>query len=130
MKINIHNTSFTISAVSEKQFPTDNLPEIVFVGRSNVGKSSILNALTCWRYGIPAVALMGTGSSSQFEILKRLPVKSYILGLDPDPAGQAGAQRIKHALKGYKLLYKYNIPQGLDINDLDSGVLDLKKSFV
>lgn len=45
MKINIHNTSFTISAVSEKQFPTDNLPEIVFVGRSNVGKSSILNAL-------------------------------------------------------------------------------------
>jgi len=45
MKINIHNTSFTISAVNENQFPKDNLPEIVFVGRSNVGKSSILNAL-------------------------------------------------------------------------------------
>lgn len=45
MKINIHNTKFTISAVNSKQFPTDNLPEIVFVGRSNVGKSSILNAL-------------------------------------------------------------------------------------
>ena len=45
MKINIHNTSFTISAVNENQFPKYNLPEIVFVGRSNVGKSSILNAL-------------------------------------------------------------------------------------
>jgi len=45
MKINIHNTNFTISAVNENQFPKDNLPEIVFAGRSNVGKSSILNAL-------------------------------------------------------------------------------------
>ena len=45
MDINIHNAKFTISAVNEKQFPNDNLPEIVFVGRSNVGKSSILNAL-------------------------------------------------------------------------------------
>ena len=45
MKINIHNTKFTISAVNSNQFPKDNLPEIVFVGRSNVGKSSILNAL-------------------------------------------------------------------------------------
>ncbi len=45
MKINIHNSKFIISAVKSAQFPTDNLPEIVFVGRSNVGKSSILNAL-------------------------------------------------------------------------------------
>lgn len=91
---------------------------------------SILNALTCWRYGIPAVALMGTGSSSQYEILRKLPVKSYILGLDPDEAGQAGCQRLKTALRGYKLLYKYNIPPGSDINDLDANVLNLKKMFV
>ena len=45
MSINIHNAEFVISAVKPNQFPTDNLPEIVFVGRSNVGKSSILNAL-------------------------------------------------------------------------------------
>ena len=45
MAINIHNAEFIISAVKSSQFPDDNLPEVVFVGRSNVGKSSILNAL-------------------------------------------------------------------------------------
>ena len=45
MKINIHNAKFVISAVNTNQFPNDDLPHIVFAGRSNVGKSSILNAL-------------------------------------------------------------------------------------
>ena len=45
MKLNIHNSKFILSAVNSNQFPKDDLPEIVFVGRSNVGKSSILNAL-------------------------------------------------------------------------------------
>ena len=45
MKINIHNAKFVISAVNTNQFPDDSLPHIVFAGRSNVGKSSILNAL-------------------------------------------------------------------------------------
>lgn len=45
MKLNIHNSKFILSAVNKNQFPSDNLPEVVFVGRSNVGKSSILNAL-------------------------------------------------------------------------------------
>ena len=33
------------SAVSREQFPRDGLPEVAFLGRSNVGKSSVLNAL-------------------------------------------------------------------------------------
>ena len=36
---------FVLSAHSAEQFPRDRLPEIAFVGRSNVGKSSLLNAL-------------------------------------------------------------------------------------
>lgn len=36
---------FLLSAVSPAQFPAPSVPEIAFLGRSNVGKSSLLNAL-------------------------------------------------------------------------------------
>lgn len=42
----IRNPVLTVSAVSPKQYPTDDLPEIVLVGKSNVGKSSFINTLT------------------------------------------------------------------------------------
>lgn len=39
----IKNAEFVISAVGPKQYPSDNLPEIALAGRSNVGKSSLIN---------------------------------------------------------------------------------------
>ena len=39
----VKNAEFVISAVGPKQYPTDNLPEIALSGRSNVGKSSMIN---------------------------------------------------------------------------------------
>lgn len=42
----IKTSEFIISAVKREQYPVDNRVEIAFVGRSNVGKSSIINALT------------------------------------------------------------------------------------
>ncbi len=41
----VRNPRFVISAVSPKQYPESNLLEVAFAGRSNVGKSSLLNAL-------------------------------------------------------------------------------------
>lgn len=41
----IKNPKFEISAVSPKQYPTGGLPEIVLVGKSNVGKSSFVNTM-------------------------------------------------------------------------------------
>ena len=46
MKMKIRDAEFTISAVSPKQYPDDELPEIVLVGKSNIGKSSYINTLT------------------------------------------------------------------------------------
>ena len=41
----VKNPKFEISAVSPKQYPSNGLPEIVLVGKSNVGKSSFINTM-------------------------------------------------------------------------------------
>ncbi len=41
----IKNPKFEISAVHSSQYPKSDLPEIVLVGKSNVGKSSFINTM-------------------------------------------------------------------------------------
>ena len=41
----VKNPKFEISATATKQYPTSKLPEIVLVGKSNVGKSSFINTM-------------------------------------------------------------------------------------
>ncbi len=43
--MNLNNVSFLISAAATKDFPLDRLPEIAFAGKSNVGKSSVINRI-------------------------------------------------------------------------------------
>ena len=43
--MNFQNVEFLISAASPKDFPGKRLPEIAFAGKSNVGKSSVINRL-------------------------------------------------------------------------------------
>jgi len=43
--LKILNAEFVASATDPAQFPAGGLPEVAFAGRSNVGKSSLLNAL-------------------------------------------------------------------------------------
>ena len=45
MSINYQNVNLVMSAGFPEQFPQDNLPQIAFSGRSNVGKSSLINTL-------------------------------------------------------------------------------------
>ena len=45
MKLNLHNANLKITAGAASQFPVDTLPQIAFAGRSNVGKSSLVNSL-------------------------------------------------------------------------------------
>lgn len=45
-KINIIRAKYTASAVKKAQYPAERLKEISFIGRSNVGKSSLINSLT------------------------------------------------------------------------------------
>jgi len=41
--MNFNNVEFLISAASNRDFPQNRLPEIAFAGKSNVGKSSVIN---------------------------------------------------------------------------------------
>jgi GTP-binding protein len=41
-----YTTQFLLSALAAEHFPAPDVPEIAFLGRSNVGKSSLLNTLT------------------------------------------------------------------------------------
>ncbi|MGI6177048.1 MAG: ribosome biogenesis GTP-binding protein YihA/YsxC [Eubacterium sp.] len=52
---NITSAVFETAAVNKSGFPKDGLPEIVFTGRSNVGKSSLLNFL-CNRRNLARVS--------------------------------------------------------------------------
>lgn len=45
MAINFNRTDFVLSAASQGAFLRDGLPQIAFAGRSNVGKSSVINCL-------------------------------------------------------------------------------------
>ncbi len=43
--MNYHNVKFEASYGTSEQLPASDLPEIAFAGRSNVGKSSMINKL-------------------------------------------------------------------------------------
>ena len=45
MKINLNNADLKISAGKPNQFPHSPIPQIALSGRSNVGKSSLINSL-------------------------------------------------------------------------------------
>ena len=45
MSVNLQKAEFVRSAAKASDFPRDRLPQVAFAGRSNVGKSSVINRL-------------------------------------------------------------------------------------
>lgn len=84
---------------------------------------SVFNALTCVKYGKPAIALLGTGNNFQFEQIKQLPVRRILLGFDGDEAGDNAAIRFKKNVTN-KIVHQLEIPRGKDINDLTKEEFD------
>ena len=82
---------------------------------------SFLNAMMLVKWGKPAIALMGTGSESQYELLRKLPYRKFIIATDSDVAGNLGAKKLVYELGNHKLLSRLIIlDEGKDINDLGS----------
>lgn len=78
---------------------------------------SLFNALTFYKWGKPAVALLGTGSREQLEMLKALSYRKYILCLDGDAAGQRGTKKLNNALKQTQFIEIIKMPTEKDVND-------------
>lgn len=79
---------------------------------------SMFDALTCWVYGRPAVAMNGLGNDLCFEQLRKLPCRKLILATDNDTAGQKARVKIRKQIKN-KLITEFVLPEGKkDINEL------------
>jgi hypothetical protein len=89
---------------------------------------SIFNALTCWVYGRPAIALMGLGSEKQYEMLNNLNVRSLVLALDPDEQGDRATKKLQrnilHKIISVFMYPNYMYENKLDINDLTKEQFD------
>lgn len=72
---------------------------------------SMLDALSFWCIGKPAVALNGLGNEQQFKQLRELPIRSVILATDMDKAGMKARETIKKKLAN-KLITEYFFPKG------------------
>lgn len=113
--------------IDEKKFniPTDMkkpiylLDFIIEEGHTSVFVcESQINCLTLWEWGYPAIALFGTGSKLQYEILKTSGIRHYYLCFDGDDAGRKGANRFINYMNKDDLITNINMPNGKDVNDL------------
>lgn len=109
------------------QKPVYGLYELPKNCRQVLVAESCFNAITSWKYGVPAVALLGTGTAFQIQQLKALGASEFILGFDPDAAGDAATRKLKRALRSVAIVRALrDIPEGKDINDLSkSEFLDI-----
>lgn len=90
---------------------------------------SQINALTLWSWGYPAIALLGTGSNEQYNILNKSGIRSYILCFDGDDAGKKGRKRFIDNVNKNVFILSKDIPEGKDVNDLTKEQFDALRSY-
>ena len=86
---------------------------------------SQINALYSWSLGHPAIALFGTGTDYQYDILNKSCIRHYILALDGDSAGKKGIDRFIKNIRSDVFVDVLDIPNGKDLNDLDEKDINI-----
>lgn len=85
---------------------------------------SVINALTAISYGYTAVALFGTGSEYQLNLLKDSNIRSFTLCFDGDAAGYNAERRFRKYMGNSKLIKTMHLPFGKDANDINKEDFD------
>ncbi len=113
----VNSKQFIIDKDTEK--PVYLLNEII---KNNIKEvyvcESQINCLTLWGWGYPAIALFGTGTNYQYDILNNTDILVYHLCLDGDSAGYSGIKRFIKNIKKSCFIDIVRIPIGKDVNDL------------
>lgn len=113
--------------VRYKQFDLPKgLPKVIYLLDEIIAKGitevyvveSQIDALYLWSMGKPAIALFGTGSKEQYNILKKSGIRTYHLALDGDMAGRHGILRFMRSMPYNIFIDVCILPDGKDINDL------------
>jgi GTP-binding protein len=73
--------SFVVSAATARDLPRDGLPEIALVGRSNVGKSSLINALVRKRLARTSGAPGKTRLANVYRVRRGIAPAFYLVDL-------------------------------------------------
>lgn len=118
---------FTRRSVLSKLFVIDACKEkpvylYYFIKKNNIDEAVVcesqINALTCWTYHVPAIALFGTGTRYQMSILNKSCIRHYYLAFDGDDAGDHAIVRFLKSIRPDVFVDIMIIPRGKDVNDL------------
>jgi GTP-binding protein len=100
----VTQADFVISAVSERDFPQEGLPEIVFAGRSNVGKSSLINRLVGNRKLARTSSMPGRTQSINFFRINKSVFFVDLPGFGYSKAGKSASAQWKKLIERYFLV--------------------------
>ena len=125
----VESKKFIIDANKEKPIYLFN-----FIKEKNIKEvcvcESQINALYLWSLGYPAIALFGTGTQHQYDLLNKSCINHYFLCFDGDGAGTKGAKRFIKNINKNVFIDVVKLPQGKDVNDLsleEFEALDIKE---
>ena len=119
----VENKTFIIDSDKEKPVYLFN-----YIKEKNIREvcvcESQINALYLWSLGYPAIALFGTGTKHQYDILNSSSIKHYFLCFDGDDAGTKGIKRFIKNIRKDVFIDVCELPKGKDVNDLSLDEFD------